>query len=91
MPISQTITGIRSGALTIVEGTPRSLFKLAIAACTPWDANADATKSFVVVLPTLPVTPTTACGALSSVDRNQRASAPNASVVDVTAIAVSES
>ncbi len=60
MPISHTSTSASSGAESTVRGRPMRLFKLP---CVAWTRRAVAMpvrrRSFVVVLPTEPVTPTT--------------------------------
>ena len=63
MPISRTSTSTSSGASRIVTGRPCSLLKLRSLAATRRPApTAAAMKSLVVVLPTLPVMPTTVAG-----------------------------
>ena len=62
-PISMTATSVSSGALASVMGTPSSLLNdRCEAVVTNRDASALASRSFVVVLPTDPVIPTTRSG-----------------------------
>ena len=85
IPISNTSTSVSSGALRIVTGRPCSLLKLrSFAVVRRVAAHAAAMKSFVDVLPTLPVTPTTRAVARR---RAHRASAINAAAVSATLIA----
>ncbi len=86
IPISNTSTSVSSGASRIVTGRPCSLLKLrSLAVVRRVAAHAAAMKSFVDVLPTLPVTPTTRA---ADRRRAQRASAINAAAVSATSIAV---
>ena len=63
IPISNTSTSVSSGALRIVTGRPCSLLKLrSFAVVRRVAAHAAAMRSFVDVLPTLPVTPDDAGG-----------------------------
>ena len=81
MPISTTSTSTSSGAPRIVTGSPCSLLKLRSLAVTRRVApSAAATRSFVLVLPTLPVMPTTGT---SSCRRAHAASSINAVAVFV--------
>jgi hypothetical protein len=85
MPNSTTSTSVSSGAATIVTGSPCSLLKLrSLAATRRSAATAAATRSLVLVLPTLPVIPTTVAGRRV---RAQLASAMSASPVSATPIA----
>ena len=80
MPISSTSTSVSSGAPRTVTGRPWSLLKLrSLAATRRLAPTAAATRSLVLVLPTLPVIPTTVA---SSVDRAHEAR--SSSAVDVS-------
>ena len=60
IPISTTTVRAPLGVLMSVKGTPCSLLKLFGLAHTAVELRAPAMRFFVEVLPTLPVTPTTA-------------------------------
>ena len=86
IPISSTSTSVSSGALRIVIGKPCSLLKLRSFAVVLRSAeHAAEIRSFVDVLPTLPVTPTTV---VSSCCRAQPARRINESAVSATSIDV---
>ncbi len=90
MPISSTSASQSSGAFSKVMGTPWSLLnERELAATFSAEPMAAAAKSFVVVLPTLPVMPTTRCCTRSLSDsRAQRPSLRSASSVSGTTMAV---
>ena len=90
MPISKMSASQSSGAFSSVIGTPWSLLnERELAATRNAEPMAAAAKSFVVVLPTLPVMPTTLLPTRApSAKRAQRPSARNASAVSGTTIAV---
>ena len=86
IPISTTKTSVSSGASRMVTGSPCSLLKLrSLARVRRWVPHAAATMSLVVVLPTLPVTPTTRA---SRRGLAHCARASNAWAVSATSIAV---
>ncbi len=65
-PISTTTTSVPAGALARVSGTPSSLLNdFRLAAVTSRREKIDASRSFVLVLPTDPVMPTTRSGSRS--------------------------
>src|SRR5215218_1975851 len=86
MPISSTRTSVSAGAARIVTGRPCSLLKLRSFAATRRPApTAARTKSLVLVLPTLPVMPTTVAG---SSRRAHAANAISAAPVSATSTTV---
>ena len=90
IPISSTSASQSSGAFSNVIGTPWSLLNdRELAATFSAEPMAAAAKSLVVVLPTLPVIPTTRCCTVSLSDsRAQRPSLRSASNVSGTTMAV---
>ncbi len=86
MPISSTSTSVSSGAPRIVTGRPCSLLKLrSLAATRQRRASTARVEVLAVVLPTLPVMPTTRRGSRS---RAQRPRSISARSVSSTSIAV---
>ncbi len=86
MPISSTMTSVSSGLSRMVTGRPCSLLKLrGLAAVRRVLPSAAASRSLVEVLPTDPVTPTTASGRR---ERAQPPSAISAAAVSSTSITV---
>src|SRR6056300_1591085 len=83
IPISTTTTSDSDIAFNNVNGTPCSLLKLFGLDDTTFDDSAPAMRFFVDVLPTLPVTPTTAALA-RNVDRTFFARRENARIVSLT-------
>ena len=62
IPISMTATSMSGCMDNSVNGTPMSLFLLPSVLCTLYFCDrTDATRSFVLVFPELPVIPTIGC------------------------------
>ena len=90
MPISRTSTSVSAGAARIVTGRPCSLLKLRSFAATRRPApTAASTRSLVLVLPTLPVIPTTVAVSWSRAHAANAISATPVSATSMTVIDVS--